>query len=120
MNVPKTLLPLLVIAALLGGYFMRSAFTKPTTQVNFTADGSARLECVVEGLKCKGTANFFTRRFQNKPGIASLETFATEHLAVFTYDPDVTSPEEIRAIIEAEIPMKDGSHRQVFRCVEMR
>ncbi len=120
MNVPRILLPALVIAFLMGGYFMRQAFTRPTTQVVFSGAGSARLECVVEGLKCKGTAKFFTRRFEGKPGIASLETFATEHLAVFTYDPEVTSPEQIKAIIEAEIPMKDGSRRQVFRCLEMR
>lgn len=120
MMVSKYLLPLLVVGFLSGGYVLRLGFTQPTTQVSFGEEGRERLECVVEGLKCKGTANFFTRLYAGAPGIASIETFGTEHLAVFTYDPTVITREEIRSIMETPVPLRDGRRVQVFRCEEMR
>jgi hypothetical protein len=119
MNIPRTLIPLLVLAALLGGYFLRTQFTQPTTSVAFQRGGSARLECVVDGVKCKGTAAFFTQLYDGVPGIASIETFATEHRAIFTYEPAVITPDQIRRIMEAPIPLRDGSRRQLFQCVSM-
>ncbi|MBU0509361.1 heavy-metal-associated domain-containing protein [bacterium] len=120
MRIPKLIIPVLVVVALLAGYFLRMAFTMPTTNVSFAATGGKTAVFVVDGLKCKGTAGFFTRLYQNRPGIAAIETFATEHKAVFTYDPAITSPDSIRAIMEAPIRLRDGSERQVFRCVSMR
>ena len=120
MRIPKLILPLLVVVALFAGYFLRLAFTQPTTSVSFAAAGSKTAVFVVDGVKCKGTAGFFTRLYQNTPGIASIETYATEHKAVFTYDPSRISPDSLRAIMEAPIPLRDGSSRQIFRCVEMR
>ncbi|MFH1010607.1 MAG: heavy-metal-associated domain-containing protein [bacterium] len=120
MNIPRMLLPLLVVAALLGGYLLRAQFTQPTTSVSFQHGGSARLECVVDGVKCKGTAAFFTRLYDGIPGIASIETFATEHKAIFTYEPSIITPEQIRRIMEEPIPLRDGSRQQVFQCVSMQ
>jgi copper chaperone CopZ len=117
---PKTIIPLLVIASLAGGYFLRHAFTHPTTSVAFNASGASILTCEVEGLKCKGTAAFFTSLFENVPGINSIETFASEHRAVFTYDPASITPEKIQEIIEQPVPLRDGSEVQVFRCLSMK
>ena len=120
MNIPKYTIPLLVILSLVGGFLLRSAFTQPSTSVNFDHQGEgATLECIVEGVKCKGTAYFFTTLFDGVPGIIGIETFATEHKAVFTYDPEVITPDEIRSIMEAPIPMRDGTARQVFKCLSM-
>lgn len=120
MRIPKLILPLLVVVALFAGYFLRLVFTQPTTSVSFAATGSKTAVFVVDGLKCKGTAGFFTRLYQTTPGIASIETFATEHKAVITYDPEIISTDGIRAVMEAPIPLRDGSSRQVFRCMEMK
>ncbi|MBU0518466.1 hypothetical protein KKA00_00040 [bacterium] len=120
MKISKYLLPVLVIFTLFGGYALRHAFTKPTTQVTFEGNGTETTTYVVEGLKCKGTANYFTSLYKDKAGISSIETFATEHLAVFTYDSEIITADDIQAIMDASLPMKDGSHRQVFRCVERR
>lgn len=120
MKIPRMLLPLLVVAALFGGYLLRAQFTQPTTSVAFQRGGSARLECVVDGVKCKGTAAFFTQLYDGVPGISSIETFATEHKAIFTYEPNVITPAQIRQIMEAPIPLRDGSRRQVFQCVSMQ
>lgn len=120
MTITKYTIPLLVVMALLGGYFLRDAFTRPTTAVFLSQLGDARLECTVEGLKCKGTATFFTKMYEGTRGIRSVETFATEHLAVFKYDPEVISASEIRAIMEASVTFKDGSSRPVFKCLAMK
>ncbi|MDH4156071.1 MAG: hypothetical protein OEW00_02195 [candidate division Zixibacteria bacterium] len=120
MNIPKYTIPLLVILSLVGGFLLRNAFTQPSTSVNFHDQREgARLECIVEGVKCKGTAYFFTTLYDGVPGIIGIETFATEHKAVFTYDPELISPAEIRSIMEAPIPMRDGTGQQVFRCLSM-
>lgn len=119
MNVPRLFLPVLVVAALFGGYSLRLAFTQPTTEVRFGEAGPATLSCVVEGLKCKGTANFFGGLYEGRPGIGSIETFATEHRAVITYDPAVITPDDIRAVMEAPVRLADGRHVRPFRCVEM-
>jgi len=104
---------------------MRTAFTKPTTAVQFeqaeakNTHNLLRLTCIVEGVKCKGTANFFTSLFNGVPGILNLETFASEHKVIFNYDPDAITKNEIWNIIEQKILFKDGSRRQVFKCLSM-
>ncbi len=83
------------------------------------APGGKTLTCTVDGLKCKGTASFFTGLYENTAGITAIETFATEHRAVFTYDPTVISADSIRRIMEAPIPLRDGTSRQVFTCTAL-
>jgi hypothetical protein len=119
MNVPRLMIPVLTVAVLIGGYYLRLAFTQPTTSAVFEELGIEKIECTVEGLKCRGTANFFTRLFEGTSGISSIDTFASEHRAVFTYDPAKIKPEEIRRIMEQPVRLRDGSSRQVFRCVSM-
>lgn len=121
MKVPKIVVPVLVVVMLAGGYVLRHAFTQPTTSTAFdsSAEAEATLVCVVEGLKCRGTAAFFTKLFENTTGIVSLETFASEHRAVFTYDPSVIDSDQIRAVIEQKVPLRDGTSSQVFRCISI-
>jgi hypothetical protein len=120
MRIPKYILPLLVLAALSGGYLIRSAFTQPTTSVTLTGSSGKTLTCIVEGVKCKGTAAFFTQLYENTPGINSIETYATEHRVIFKYDPAVITADSIRRIMEAPIPLRDGSSRQIFICQSMK
>lgn len=119
MKVSKYIIPLLVVVALFGGYALRAAFTQPTTNVTAGTTEGSKLDCIVDGVKCKGTANFFTMLYKDVPGINGIETFATERRAVFTYDPAVITPDEIKAIMEAPIPMRDGSMVKVFTCLSM-
>lgn len=120
MTIPRYFIPLLVIAALFGGFALRTAFTHPTTQTTFSAAGREKVVCIVEGLKCKGTAAFFTKMFANTPGIAAIETYAAEHKAVIYFDPAIITPAGIKAVIEAAVPMRDGSHQAVFKCLAMK
>jgi hypothetical protein len=116
MKIPRYILPLLVLAALFGGYVLRAAFTQPTTNISLGGTGDKTITCTVQGLKCKGTAAFFTRLYEGTPGIASIETYATEHRAVITYDPARITPDSIRRIMEAPISLRDGSAQQIFVC----
>lgn len=120
MKIPKYIVPLLVVGALFGGYGLRAAFTQPTTNVMMGSSEGKKLECIVDGVKCKGTAAFFTKLYENVPGVNAIETFATEQRAIFTYDPDLVTPEQIKAIMEAPVPLSDGSMVQVFVCLSMR
>jgi len=126
MNISKYIIPVLVIATMFGGYFLRHAFTQPTTSTVFESSQSGgnqaeniTLTCKVQGVKCKGTANFFTKLYTDIAGISTLETVASEHKAVFTYNPKVISSGDIRAIMEKPIRLKDGSTKQIFTCLEM-
>ena len=123
MNVPRFILPLLIAGVLFGGYWLRFAFTQPTTSEVFEQAGSTptkQVVCTVEGVKCKGTAAFFSRLFDDVEGISGIETIASEHLATINYDPQRITPDRIKEIIEQQVPLQDGSQRQVFRCVEMK
>ena len=119
MRIPRLLIPTIVIASLFGGYFLRSAFTQPTTNVAYDTSSGAKATFIVDGVKCKGTAAFFTSLYDSIPGIIGIETFATEHKAIFTYDPDRITRDSIRAIMEAPIPFDDGTSEQIFKCLSV-
>lgn len=119
-RVPAYAFAVLALLALSGGYSLRAAFSMPTTAVSFSASAGARTEFVVEGLKCKGTAGFFASRYEDVPGIGSIETFASEYKAVITYDPKVINAEGIRAVMEAPVEYGDGTREQVFTAVSMK
>jgi hypothetical protein len=116
MRIPRIVIPILVIAALFGGYFLRTAFTQPTTNKAAGGEAGAKTVFIVDGLKCKGTASFFSSLYDSIPGIVGIETFATEHKAVFTYNPETVSIDSIKAVMEAPIIFDDGSSAQIFKC----
>jgi len=119
MRLPKIILPILVFAAIFGGYFLRTAFTQPSTSVVFQQKTGASVVFIVEGLKCKGTATFFSSLYENVPGIISIETVASDHKATFVYDPKIITPDSIRAVMEQVIQFDDGSSAQIFECLSV-
>lgn len=119
MRIPKLALPILVVIALFGGFFLRNAFTQPSTSVSTGAAGSAKVECIVDGVKCKGTASLFTSHIQGVPGISTIETFAADHKVIMTYDPAVITPDQIRAKIDSPVTIDDNTHVAIFRCVSI-
>jgi hypothetical protein len=119
MQIPKLLIPLLVIAALVGGYFLRSAFTQPTTSITRASTTGAKATFIVDGVKCKGTATFFSSLYDSIPGVLGIETFATEHKAIFTYDPAIITTDSIRSVMEREIKFDDGTSAQLYKCLSI-
>lgn len=120
MKLPRYIIPILVVVTLFSGYYLRAAFTQPSTSVSFVQSEGKTVTCIVDGVKCKGTANFFTKLYSDVSGIISIETYAADHKAVITYDPASITPEDIKAVMEQQIPLRDGTQRQVFTCVSMR
>jgi hypothetical protein len=119
MKIPKLALPVLVVIALFGGFFLRSAFTQPSTSISTGATGTAAVECIVDGVKCKGTASLFTSHIQGVPGISTIETFAADHKVIMTYDPTIISPGEIRARINSPVVLDESTHVALFKCVSI-
>ena len=120
MRLPRFIIPLLVISALLVGYGLRANFTRPTTAQTFAIGIGAKASFVVDGVRCKGTAMFFSSLYEDVPGVIGIETFAGERTAVFTYDAKIITPDRIKAIMETPIAFEDGTTQQVFRCVSTR
>ena len=120
MRLPRLIVPLLAASALLGGYSLRIAFTQPTLTKVFADKPGETATFVVDGIRCWGTAQFFTSLYENTPGIFSIQAYASERTAVFTFDPGVVSCDRIRAIMEAPVPFDDGTTSQVFRCVSVQ
>ena len=119
MTISRLVIPILVLVALFGGYFMRLVFTQPTTMVAYDQTGGEKAVFVVDGVKCKGTAAFFTSLYEKVPGVIAIETFATEHKAVFTYDAGIITLDSIRAIMEAPVQFEDGTSAQIFKCLSI-
>ena len=119
MRIHRFVIPVLVAVSLVGGYSLRTAFTQPTSTVTYDQQGGQQSTFIVDGLKCKGPAGFFTSLYDSLPGVLGIETFATEHKAIFTYDPDIISRDSIQAIMEQEMIFNDGSRGQVFKMVSV-
>ncbi len=120
MSIPKWVIPFLAVVILIAGYHSRHLFTQPSTSVEFGGNGGKTVVCKVDGIKCQGTANFFTGLYDGVEGINSIETVASEKQATITFDPKIISAEKIQEVMEQSIPLRDGSQRQVFTCLEMK
>jgi len=119
MRLPRIILPMLVALTLGGGYSLRIAFTQPTLTKVFADKPGETATFVVGGIRCWGTAQFFTSLYRDTAGVCAIRAYASERQAVFTFDPSVISREQFRTIMEAPIPFKDGTARQVFKCVSI-
>ena len=117
MILPRITIPLLVAFALVGGYNLRTTFTRPTLTTTFAEKPGTRATFVVDGIRCRGTARLLASLFEDTPGVLAIQTFATERKAVFTFDANVTSRDQIRAIMEAPIEFTDGTTGRVFKCL---
>lgn len=120
MRVSPWAIPVIVVLVFAGGYFGRALFAIPTTSITVGSGEGSKLECIVAGVKCKGTATFFTSLFEEVEGVNGIETFAADHKAVITYDEAVITPEEIKKVIEQEVQFSDGSIGTVFECTSMK
>jgi hypothetical protein len=119
MPLPRIIIPILVSLALVVGFGLRTSFTQPTLTKTFADKPGAKATFIVDGVRCRGTAGLFASLYEDTPGIHAIEAYASERKAVFTFDPNVTSRDQIRAIMEAPIPFEDGTSNQVFQCLSV-
>ena len=114
MRVPKLIIPALIVIFIVGGILIQPLFYFPTTEVALGAQGDSTVEFVVDGLKCRGTAGFFTNLFDGVEGIESITTYATTNSAIFVYDSKKISPDRISMMFQKEFRMEDGSFHKFF------
>jgi hypothetical protein len=119
MRLPRVTIPLLVALTLAGGFSLRLAFTQPTLTKVFANQAGDTAVFIVDGLRCRGTAHFLTSLYEETPGVFSIQAYASERKAVFTFDSRVISRDRIRAMMEAPIPFNDGTTGQVFTCISI-
>jgi copper chaperone CopZ len=74
---------------------------------------------IVEGLRCRGTSNFFIKKIEKLPGLLSVSTFVQEHRAEIHYDPSRIDVQKIRGVIEEPVRLQDGRLVKPFKVLEI-
>ncbi len=88
--------------------------TLPTLTFVYQHDhegGTAKLDLIVHGVRCYGTANFLRQHIADVPGIISLVAYGANHRVVIVYDSTLTSAEEIKRAIESPVKTRRGAVR---------
>ena len=122
MRLPNIIVPASVLVAAGTAYPLKEAFNVPSTQVTNAASSSTAsktVEMIVEGVKCRGTANFFSSRIRGLPGILDITTYAADHRVVISFDPAKTDTNAIRAASEAPVRGRDGQMNSFFRVTSL-
>lgn len=120
MRLPAVFIPATVIVFALLTFPLREAFNLPAAQLSFADAASVdesqvrTAEMIVQGVKCKGTANFFLARYEGEEGILDLEAYAADHKVIVTYDASKIGTDRIQEIGNAPVEMNDGEHRTFF------
>ena len=122
MKVPLGLFSPVIGVLFLLTIFMSQNWELPTLSHTFSdsTSESRKVEFVVQGLHCRGTANFFVRKIGETPGLLSLTTFVQKHSAQIEYDPTLIGIEEIRREIEEPVRLRDGRMARPFKVVEIK
>jgi ferredoxin len=98
--------PIPVAAALFIGVRLAEPLTLPTATASFYTVEQANkgvATFTVEGVKCRGTSNFFIRRVSSLAGVAAVETYAGLHRARITFDRSRTNVAALRDSINAPV-----------------
>ena len=112
MRLPRIIIPILVLVALVTGIGLKSIFSLPTVDVLMAdPDGKSlkHIAFTVQGVKCAGTSNFFAERYRGVPGVVQVTCFADEHKAVIAFEPTRIGPDSLRRIFEAPVVDERGN-----------
>jgi hypothetical protein len=121
MRLPPVVLPPLVIILFFAAVVVGQRWELPTMQHQFSSSSrSEHVTMIVDGLRCRGTSDFFVKRLQPVPGLLSVGTYVQEHRAEITYDPGSISIERIREIIEEPLRLQDGRMVRPFQVQDVR
>ncbi|MBI4720573.1 MAG: cation transporter [Chitinivibrionia bacterium] len=121
MRIKPALLPPLVVVLFFAAIVAGRGWELPTMQHQFSSSShSKQVTMIVDGLRCRGTSDFFVKRLETVPGLVSVGTFVQEHRAEIAYDPDAITVQRIREIIEAPLQLEDGRMVQPFKVQDVR
>jgi len=121
-RIPSVLLAPLVGLTFFGAIVIGQTWELPTMGQEFgaSAGGEQSVEMIVQGLRCRGTSNFFMQQMGEVPGIVSISTFVQEHRAEIKYDASQIDVKGIQSAIEAPVLLQDGRFVQPFEVLEVR
>ena len=121
MKIHSILLPPMVVVAFFATILGGQTWELPTMQHEFSTGQSEgrEVEMVVDGLRCRGTSNFFVARHKDTPGLLGVTTYVQEHRAVIQYDPGIITVEEIQEVIEEFVFLPDGRMVRPFGVTEI-
>jgi hypothetical protein len=117
---PKVVwIPVLIAVLILIAFATTDAYRVPTLEHTFSEPSNevATVRFVVDGVRCRGTAAGFANMIAEVPGVLGLTTYARTNEAIITYDPSLTSPDEIEAAFSKTVE-QDGVLYQFFSAVE--
>jgi hypothetical protein len=121
MKIKPVLLPPIVVIFFFAAIVAGRSWELPTMQHQFSSSSqSKQVTMIVDGLRCRGTSDFFVKRLQPVPGLLSVGTFVQEHRAEIAYDPGTITVQRIREIIEEPIRLEDGRMVQPFKVQDVR
>ena len=122
MKIHSALLAPVVGVVFLGVILMGSAWELPSMQKQFgkSAEREKSVEMIVNGLRCRGTSNFFMKVVGEIPGVVSVSTYVQEHRASIKYDPSQINPDEIAEIINEPVNMRNGRTAKPFQVTEIK
>ncbi len=124
-KIPKILIPVLLVVIIVLVVKFSSLLALPSAEYYSTAPASSSsivtVEMIVKGVKCRGTSEFFIDRIKDTGGIISIKTYAGLNKCVITYNPDQTSPERLKELIEAPYfhPETKGWMENIFTVVSI-
>ena len=121
MRIPPGWLAPFVLISFIGVILAANLWELPTQQHRFgeTSTKTQEIQMIVDGLRCRGTSNFFLSKLSGVDGLISVNTYVQEHRAVIAFDPTQISVEEIRGIIEAPVRLRNGRIVRPFAVREM-
>ncbi len=105
MSLPRKALPWMVMVMMGSGFLFAFRYPLPTMSKTFPAYSSgatfARVDLIVTGLRCRGTANTLSWILEDEPGLAALDTYVAEAKVRVLYDPTLTGPQKLADRIKA-------------------
>jgi hypothetical protein len=121
MKIPLGWLAPLVLVSFIGIVLAANLWELPTQQHQFgeTSAKTQEIRMIVDGLRCRGTSNFFLSKLSDVEGLISVNTYVQEHRAVIVFDPSRISVEEIRGMIEAPVRLRTGRIVRPFTVQEV-
>ncbi len=121
MKIPSVILAPLTALLFAGAIMIADKWELPSTEKTFaTPTGETiKVEMIIEGVRCRGTANFLNEMLGKLDGIVSVTTFVQEHRVLIKYDPELITEEEIITTIDNPVNMPDGSEVSAFHVLEV-
>lgn len=125
MKLPFLAVPAAVLLMGAAAFPLKEAFNAPAATLsreqNMPVEQGLlkQVELTVQGVKCRGTANFFIGRMKPLEGIVDLQAYAADHRVVIIYDSSKIGLKQIKQAAEAPVRGRDGQWRKFFHVVEV-